>query len=473
MNLHKYILILWAILFSCCASYAQEENGEVAQNATRYVDLRIKSLEKYNRRFDRQQKHLLGRLKRKERKFAQQLKRDDSAGYAVYKTGNVSFDSLSSFANCDTCRPRKFVFRNNSAIDSLKQITRLAQNDTATLDSKNSFESKLTDLDNSLAKKAYTSDLAERRMKWLKGLTNRFDAPNITGMEKCAFYTNSRIKAYRELESEPDKLEEMSLEYLQGTKDFGNVFKSQQSNPSDGDLAELGYQTKKAIQENLQKCFGDRVANVGKYAASNIGKSQNSPDYISKAKDAIDAASSISKSASATSFKINKMRGTPLSKRLEKQFIYQVSRPNSSLGSPATLELGASLGFKHTTSLTYGLGISSRVGLGYGWENIRITFESVGLKTYTTYGIAFGICFYGGYERLYYTKVGNGNLGNNEGSAATHNNSAFSESCLIGLCKNYDLNTKLKGQVQALYDVWWRQKELSTPFIIRISSIIK
>ena len=78
--------LFYCVLFisSFCAT-AQEENAVAVQQGTKYLDLKIKALDKLNDRMEQQQKKLLNKLKKQEKRFANKLKKTDSLAYARYK----------------------------------------------------------------------------------------------------------------------------------------------------------------------------------------------------------------------------------------------------------------------------------------------------------------------------------------------------------------------------------------------------
>lgn len=88
------LFFLFGIVFSAMA----QENEQVYVQGKRYLELNIHSLDKYARRIERTQKHLLKQLKRKEERLARKLLRTDSAAYARLKAQPLSFDSISRLA---------------------------------------------------------------------------------------------------------------------------------------------------------------------------------------------------------------------------------------------------------------------------------------------------------------------------------------------------------------------------------------
>jgi hypothetical protein len=296
------------------------------------------------------------------------------------------------------------------------------------------------------------------------------------------------MNVYKEWEEEPTKAEDKAMEYLEGTEGFdSHMDKAMNSgtnsmqglaggNASKSDLEKMGFQTKSQLQSSLKAKFGNNLGAVGQNMGKQIGDFQNKTKDITKGiSEAKQSKQSIEqvKNIDNPSFKVNPMRGLPLSKRIEKQLNWQMTRATIE-GKPAMLEASAMAGFKHTPHLSYGLGLATAIGLGKNWDNIHFSLQGIGLRTYANWQWQYGIGAYAGYERMYKQAVFVNNSETASSLAPTaHDNNTYSESLLAGLTKNYSINSKWKGQIQVLYDFWWQQKGLASPIIIRFSTIAK
>ena len=139
-------------------------------------------------------------------------------------------------------------------------------------------------------------------------------------------------------------------------------------------------------------------------------------------------------------------------------------------------QFSAMAGFKHTPRLSYGVGLATSIGLGKNWNNIRFTFEGLGLRTYAQYKVIWGIGVYVGYERMFKSVVFTGKDANTveyNKKENQHNTRQYSEAVILGLMKDYRINEKWNGSLQVLYDVWWKEKGLNNPIIIRIATLKK
>ncbi len=168
------------------------------------------------------------------------------------------------------------------------------------------------------------------------------------------------------------------------------------------------------------------------------------------------------------------MRGLPFIKRIEKQYNWQTSRATADGKQPALLEASAMAGFRHTPRLTYGAGLAYAEGLGQSWQHIKLTFQGVGYRTFATWQWQYGIGAYAGYERMYKKAAFIKEQPPDSDLRPTpHSSARYTESILAGLTKSYNINAKYKGAIQVLYDIWWQQKGLRSPIVLRFVTVKK
>lgn len=480
----RYLILL--LLLLTVNLYAQEENSRVVVEGFHYLDLKIKAADKYNSHLEKEQQQLLKKLKKREQKLSNKLKRTDSAAYARFRQQNLSYDSISKMMNADSATmAARTKGQKNPIMDSLKGVEAFVQGKSANPNSPQlqQYTSELNKEQAELNYHTYINNLITQRTNALKSMAAQGDIPGFTGMEKEVYYARSRMNVYKDMEEDPSKAEDRALEYLEGSEGFDNAMKGQSgsiqgmtSGASSSDLEKMGYQTKNQLQQNLQQKFGSGLGSVAQNVNSQITQYQDQLNGIkSSINDAKQTKRSLAqlKNTSKPSFKVNPMRGLPLFwKRFEKQYNWQMTRA-AATGQPALLDASAMIGFKHTPKLVYGAGIASSIGLGQSWSNIHFSFQGIGLRTYATWQWQYGIGTYLGYERMYKQAVfiKQPETTGTDVLPSTHNTSTYSESLLVGLTKSYRINSKYNGAIQILYDVWWQQKGMSSPILIRIATI--
>lgn len=480
-----YCIIYTCVYLSLCVSAkAQEESSVVYHAGKRYVSLNIKSQNKFASKVQKQQDKLLKKLCRQEKRFANKLKCNDSTGYGRYLQQPLTFDSLNTISKNRSTTPVKVSNRVNGTVDSLKNITRFVadkihlQGGSNELDG---YSSQLSNLNTQLNTNAQLDNMIGQRASFLKGLNPK----SSTGIDKNVFYAREKIKVFRSVSEELDEAEEAALEILQGQAGFDEALQGDNANSlqalsgkgaSTSDLEKMGYQTKRQMQQQLQSKFGSNLGGLQE------GMSKQITDYQDKLKELENAKKTVQRTKQSAqqlkhidkpSFKVNPMRCLPFGRRIEKQYNWQTTRATID-SKPAMFQFSAMAGFKHTSRLSYGVGLATSIGLGKNWNNIRFTFEGLGLRTYAQYKVIWGIGAYAGYERMFKSVVFTGKDANTieyNKKENQHNTRQYSEAVMLGLTKDYRINDKWNGSLQVLHDVWWKEKGLNSPIIIRITRI--
>lgn len=483
------IIFLLSQIKPFCA-YAQEENSIVIKEGTRYVNLKISALDKYNSRMEKQQARLINKLKRKEKHFANRLKANDSLAYEKYKgQATPSFDSISKLSKSDTgVTAAGFSKRKNRLTDSLKGIASFVKstiNDTSISPKTVDQNVAISKVQGQLNFRTYITQLISQRTNSLNSLSSSgSNIPGLTGIDKQVYYTKAKMNVFKEMEEDPTVAENKALEYLQGSEGFDKTMNNatqgcftnavsstdmQITNPS-----KIGFISNTQMQQSLQNKFGSSLPLLANRVSTELNNWQDKAQQLQQGLSDVKSVGSNLRNINEPIFKVNPMRGLPFWKRLQKQYSCQLIRSNISTGAPTLVQPSIVIGFKHTPSLTYGIGAESSFGLGQNWQNIHFSFQGIGFKTYANWLWQYGFGAYAGYERIYkqfvFTPIGQPSL---DIPQTQHNTLNYQENILIGLTKNYSVSKKYDGQIQALYNVWWQQDGLNSPIVIRVSFLNK
>lgn len=482
------------MMFSGLYASGQEEATEMYYGK-RYLDLNTRSLDKYNKRLARQQDRLLRQLKKKENRMKHQLQHSDAAAYLRFKNQPLSYDSISRLANADsTTMATKIGRRRNAVFDSLKGVAVFIQSKSSVLPeaavNTSSYNTELQSLEQKISYRDYINELITQRTNNLKSIVGNNSFSSFGGIQKDVFYGKARMNTWKQVAEDPSKLEEKALEYLQGSEGFDKSIAQSTSpggmqagmNPSD--LEKMGYQTKDQLNKALQQKFGNSLSQVQQAMGSQVADWQNKAlDITSKVKDTkqqvadtkgqLTAAKSQIKNPSVGLNK-NPMRGLPFWRRLEKQYNWQTNRATPA-GDPAMLQAAAMVGYRQTPKLSYGIGAALNIGMGQDWNHIRFSFQGLSLRSYLQYKFIYGIGVYGGYERVYKQAAFASSSTTTSSELPTslnpHNTTKYNESILLGLTKSYKLNSKWNGQIQVMYDFYWKDKGLNSPILLRFATL--
>jgi len=458
------------------------EETQVIQQGRKYIDFNIRALDRYSHRIEQQQQLFLNRLQKKEQHFARQLKHKDSVAYARYQQNRLSYDSIRHLLHPDSATLVAST-RNkiNKAVDSLRGVQTFIQGTAAKAGINNpelsKYSSELSSLQQQLNYRDYITGLIDQHTRELKNIGRTSNIPALTCIDQQAAYYKGRINAWKEIANEPSRIEAKALEYLQGTSGFDQALTKATTAPNsmqagmDGDaLTAAGFQTKTSINKALQQQFGNNTSQLQQQVSGQIQQWQDKAQpLISDIKQAKQTAQQL-KQIRKPSLHLNPMRGRPFKLRLEKQYGFQTLRATND--KPALLVLSASIGYKQTTKFSYGIGAIGNIGLGKNWSNIHFSFEGVGVQAYTRLKWQYGIAAYSAYERTWKENVFTGKTNDPpEFTTSIHNTANWSEAVVVGIEKQYKISFKYNGAIQLLYDVWWHEKKLSTPYILRFSTI--
>lgn len=494
------LFIICSLLIFPCLATAQEENIFLQKQGNRYIELNLKALEKYSRRVQQEQQKLLTSLSHKEKKLLWKLKKEDSTAYTRLQSNPLSYDSIRILMKADSnTRLAKTRNKADAAVDSLKKVQQFLQSKAAMLNNTlhktdisdagtGDYSSQLDILQTDLNYQTYISRLIDQKTASLKEVGG--GKPGLlAGIQKDVFYAKAKIKTWKQLADNPDKAEQKALEWLQGTEGFDKAFQQSSGNNMHSaanaeELERMGFQTKRQTNTQLKKQFGDNTGNVQIHMGQQVdvwqqaqgitgnaqGVQQDIKNMTSQLKETKQHLTALKKTP-APNFKVNPMRGLPLLKRIEKSYTWQTKRASPDGKQPAALELAGMVGYKHSPKLTTGVGMAANIGLGQNWNNIRFSLHGIGCRFFASWEWQYGIAAYAGYERQW-KQIGNWQLNNEVNNTAMqptpHHTARYSETVLLGISKRYRINNKWNGAVQLLCDVWWKEKGMRTPLMVRL-----
>lgn len=300
-------------------------------------------------------------------------------------------------------------------------------------------------------------------------LRSRFGSTNVGKYLKKynreAYYYQEKIKTYKEMLGNSQKLEEKIIalvrdhpgfkEFMSKNSQLGALFsvpggRITQSLPaglqtrsdmisgvisrlgSGGDFQKLIDQGTQAAQAELQK-LKDKTAGFGNESSDMI-----MPD-----------------------FKPNTQRNRSFWRRIEFGFNIQSQRANSLL--PATSDLTMTAGYKLNDKSTIGVGLGYKLGWGRGLDNIKFSNQGFSIRSFADVKLKGSIWISGGYE---------GNFQKEFASISQLKNvNDWQRSGLIGITKKYKIGKK-SGNLQLLWDFLSNQQvPQTTPIKFRMGYV--
>lgn len=418
----------------------------------------------------RQTEKYLERLDRKEAKLRKKLYRQDSAA-AIRIFGNHPLDyealaqRLENASTTGVANATGKIGAGNTYLpylDSVKTSLRFLQQNPKLLSNRSSIQTQLNSslgqvnqLQNKVQAAEQVRQLIRQRKEEIRqamsqyshlpsGLQNAYQ-----GYSKEAYYYGAQLEAYKQEISDPDKLTKRALgilsdnaafqSFMTSHSDLAGLFSVPGSSGPGNAKALEGLQTRAEIQQQVK----------GQITAGGAGAEQAVQQNIqaarAKLKTLQDKVASLGGGSSAMDipdFRPNPMRTRSLWGRLEWGANFQ-SLPSVS-AFPATSDLGLFLGYKLDANNTLGIGGAYKIGWGRDINHISITNAGITFRSYFETRIKNSWFATGGFEYNHqkpFTSL-----------QQINSLSYWTRSGLIGVTKKYKINSRVKGNLQMLWD---------------------
>jgi hypothetical protein len=291
-------------------------------------------------------------------------------------------------------------------------------------------------------------------------------------VNKQVYYYAARLKEYREVLKDPKKIEKKALELLSKTKQFQNFMRKNSMlaslfrMPSDDPLAQAsltGLQTRVQVNDLIQQQIGSDPTARQQFQQN----MQTAQSQLNQLKEKVMKLGGSSSDANMPEgFRPNNEKTKSFFKRLEIGTNVQTQGAKNYF--PVTSDLGLSVGYKVNDKSIIGIGASYKLGWGSGWNNIKLTQQGAGLRSYIDWKLKGSLWISGGYEMNYRTLFNS--------IAELRNLNSWQQSGLLGLSKSMPIKTKFftKTKLQLLWDFMsYQQIPRTQPIIFRIGYNLK
>lgn len=308
-------------------------------------------------------------------------------------------------------------------------------------------------------RKALLKDRFERL-----GLTKQFRKIN-----KEVYYYNSRINEYKNILKDSKKRERKALELLSKTKPFKDFMRKHSqlatlfrlpSDPNDpstqANLA--GLQTRAQVNSLIEQQLSLGGPSARDQLRQNL---QSAQGQLRQLKERVVKSGGSSSDDEIPDFKPNNQKSKSFLKRLEYGTNLQTQKATRFF--PTTTDIALSLGYKLNDKSIIGVGASYKMGLGRGWNQMRLTHEGIGFRSFGDLKIKGGFWLSGGFEMNYRTAF------TNVDQLRSFN--AWQQSGLIGISKSVKVRSKVlrKTKAQLLWDfLSYKQQPLTQPILFRV-----
>ena len=329
---------------------------------------------------------------------------------------------------------------------------------------------KVNGLESRLQKAEDIKAFLKERKRFLKEELSKLGfTKQLKKLNKQVFYYSLQINEYKKLLSDSKKAEQKALELLSKTKLFRDFMKKNSFLASlfpmpgtsvGGQASQTGFA---GLQTRVQiTSFIQQTGLAGPNTASQL--QQNIQDVQSQVTQIRNKISQMigenGNDLEMPDFKPNNQKTKSFLKRVEYGANFQSQKASSYF--PVISDLGLSAGYRLNDKSIIGLGASYKIGWGHGWNDIRLTSQGIGLRSFIDWKVKGELWITGGYEQNYRSAFNR--------IDQLQNLNAWQQSGLIGMSKIFSLKTKFlkKTKLQLLWDfLSYQQKPKTRSLLFR------
>lgn len=471
------MLLFLALLVSCLAQAQDSAQVVLPENYLSKVEERVGALEE---KLDRKSEQVLKRFQQQEERIHKKLSRIDSTRAAQYLTASKQqYQQLEQKLKnpSELSQYLPFLDTLNTSIKFLGEHQELLGKAKDAATKLRDAGDKVRELKEGLARaETIKQFLKERKQQLKEQLANLPFARDLKKLNKQAYYYSAQVQEYKAMFKDPKKIERKALELLSKTRPFqefmrrnselASLFRLPGSGNTDLGTVPAGLQTRTQVSSVVQT----RLAAGGPAAVTQVRNNiQTAQAQLDKLKSKLEQYSqgtygNTSSDIDLPDFKPNSQKTKSFFRRLEVGTNVQSQRARYFF--PVTSDLGLSLGYKLNDKSTIGVGAAYKLGLGSGWQQIKLSHQGLGLRSYVDYKLKGTFYLSGGYEQNFYSEI--------HSIDQLREHSAWQVSGLLGLSKKYKVSKKLKGEMKLLWDfLSYRQVPQTQAVLFRVGYSLK
>jgi hypothetical protein len=437
-------------------------------------------IDKYSSRIISKTEKTLTKLSRWENKIKYLLqKADPQAAERLFGNNQTTFSTLLQKLQEGKTIAENYEAKYDEYRDKLRSSVSYLQKQKDALKTKvvqplKEADQKLTNLEENVKNSEALQQFIKERKKQLIDISIQYIGKSkyLAKISKESYYYVETLRNYKELFTDQKKAEQAALtilnkipaftKFIQENSMLAKLFGSPNPPASAANLA--GLQTRASVQQNLINRFGAAAFSPPSGGVGGGVMQQNfqqAQTELSKLKDKILKAGGSSGDMEIPDFKPNETKTKTFKKRLEFGTNLQTQKATNFF--PNRTDIGLSLGYKLGNKSIIGIGASYSLGLGRGWNNIRISSEGAGLRSFIDWKIKGSFSLSGGYEQNHKTVI--------RSITQLQDQSGWQSSGLIGVSKTVSVKSKLfkKTKVQLLWDfLSYQQAPVTQPILFRV-----
>ncbi|HEX7903415.1 MAG TPA: hypothetical protein VF487_06025 [Chitinophagaceae bacterium] len=428
-------------------------------------------------KLDKKSERALRQLQKREAMMKKKLMKLDSlTGSKIFSDADRQYRELEQrmqkvstgqyIAKIDTLvTSLKFLEQNPQLLSQVKEVKEKVKD---ALD-------KVNGLKDQFQKAEEIKKFLNERKRYLNEQLSKFGfAKELKKINKEAYYYAQQVNEYKEILKDSRKTERKAIELLSKTKLFKDFMRKNSQLASlfrlPGDLNDpsaqaslAGLQTRVQVNNLIQQQIAAGGPGAQQQFSQNLQAAQS---QLNELKNKINQFGGGSSDAAMPDFKPNNQKTKSFLRRLE--YGTNIQTQKATYFFPVTSDIGLSVGYKLTDKSIIGIGASYKMGWGKGWNDMRISHQGVGLRTYADVKLKGSFWLSGGYEQNYKSSFSE--------LVQLQNQSSWQQSGLVGFSKVISLKTTFfkKTKVQLLWDfLSYQQMPRTQPVIFRINYQIK
>lgn len=464
-TLARVLLLLLAVIFTnllhAQADSSLQQAGKtlnsLSTGSLQALEKKYSGLEKL---LQKQSQQLLKRMQKKEAKLQKKLKGKDSvAAKQMLAQSQQKYKELEAKLNNKSGSSLQNPLKEYiPGLDSLQTGMRFLEQAKGKipglpadkLEQVQALNKQIKSLQAQLQQANDIKAFVKERQQQLKDQLGKYDlGKQLGGINKEVYYYQQRLQEYKELVNNREKLEEKALAALREVPAFKsfmqqNSYLSQlfPSTPGSSNGAGLaGLQTRTQVQQLISQRLGTPAGsgNGGNPLQAQLQAAQGQMDALKDKVNKLGGGNS--DLAMPDGFKPNSQKTKSFLQRLEYGFNIQSQSSNNIL--PSISDIALTAGYKLTDKSILGIGASYKLGWGRPFNDIHISSEGVGLRSFVDIKAKGSIWVTGGYELNYlqaFSKLDD-----------LKKPDVWQRSGLLGLTKKYKVGKK-QGNLQLLWD---------------------
>ncbi|MBA4260326.1 MAG: hypothetical protein C0446_14280 [Chitinophaga sp.] len=435
------------------------------------TDLLTKQYTQIDHRLSKGMLKSLQKIQKKEQLLKKKMALTDSL--KANQLFNASSDKINQLKN-KLKAPQDWVNQKTSGtyiakLDSLQTLTNFLSTSSiaqkipvAQLNKLKALKAQLSSLQNQINTAEEIKTFLVQQKQSIQQQMVQFGLGNqVRNYTKEVYYYQQQIREFKTTLNDPDKLTRRALELANKSSTFQNFMRQNsqlaqlfQMPGNGGDLNGTpiqGLQTRALIQQQISQTIQGANINPEQYIEQQVSAAG---EQLNTLKDKANEIGGGSDEIEVPNFKPNTQKTKTLLKRIEWGLNVQSQRSNSFL--PTTTDFGLQAGYKLSDKSTVGIGIAYKLGWGQNINNISLSSEGLGLRSFVDIKLKGSIWITGGYEMNFNSRFNS--------IPVLKDFNAWQRSGLLGISKKYRIGKK-KGNMQLLWDFLSYSQVPQTPAI--------